>query len=649
MDNNITFDTLPSSSGKWNITILSVVACLFGLIIVVGVLGNAIIIASIIRERKLHTRGHYLIGSLAITDLLVSLIVSPFFAFMTLHFFSPASDDKAWMPHRFVCQLLVFLDVTCCTASIFHLCVIACDRYKAVTKLRYLQKRKFCKVLPTIFGIWLFAILLSLAPHVIFLQSNNNNKNTNFTYDKMEALSLRNTSDIFYPVENFATPQEDNQSISCLMVNDNKIYRIVATTVAFYLPLFIIIIIYWRVAVIAWGRIHHNITLTPFPSTMTLDLTKDDESQHASAKSRRTSNLSLITMKIKRSACFPCCFGQKTKNGDVPGMRRQQAVSKNVTVELIQRNESKVNLKGFTSSIAENNNCLHPKEHLFTENQRWYHGKHSLTDPRQYSASCAQDIDSKESLLNSEPVEHTGRAQMSCSVDSCEKMTDSASNTANYLSPADQLTEIDKNNAVMAENFSFEDDKCERLVLPDRIPSITLTPVCSHSNDGILSQTLSSNDLFRPENKQLSSIKRSYSDCIKKTNLRPAVRARSFSIRSQNVSISSDCPRSRSLSVSLVRTRLTINRERKVIRTMGAVIGAFVICWLPFFIKELLVPFCGESCSLDPVAEIIINWLGYANSALNPFIYAFANDEFSKAIAKLLRDLLGICKRGTRR
>jgi len=67
------------------------------------------------------------------------------------------------------------------------------------------------------------------------------------------------------------------------------------------------------------------------------------------------------------------------------------------------------------------------------------------------------------------------------------------------------------------------------------------------------------------------------------------------------------------------------------------VIGGFVICWLPFFLKELIVPFC-NSCHLTSSAEVFINWLGYANSALNPFIYGFTNGEFNKAFKKVFHD-----------
>ena len=68
---------------------------------------------------------------------------------------------------------------------------------------------------------------------------------------------------------------------------------------------------------------------------------------------------------------------------------------------------------------------------------------------------------------------------------------------------------------------------------------------------------------------------------------------------------------------------------------MGLVIGAFVICWLPFFVKELIQPF--YEINLQRNVENLIDWLGYFNSALNPLIYAFTNQDISRAILSTLK------------
>nr|XP_061793533.1 histamine H2 receptor-like [Nerophis lumbriciformis] len=78
-------------------------------------------------------------------------------------------------------------------------------------------------------------------------------------------------------------------------------------------------------------------------------------------------------------------------------------------------------------------------------------------------------------------------------------------------------------------------------------------------------------------------------------------------------------------------------REHKATVTLAAVIGAFVVCWLPYFI---LFTALGLKEHPDPnkVPEFsIVLWLGYANSALNPILYGALNRDFRSAYTHLLR------------
>lgn len=83
------------------------------------------------------------------------------------------------------------------------------------------------------------------------------------------------------------------------------------------------------------------------------------------------------------------------------------------------------------------------------------------------------------------------------------------------------------------------------------------------------------------------------------------------------------------------RQRISLYKERKAARTLGVVMGAFVLCWLPFFLMYIIVPFC-DSCVRIVQLEIFFVWLGYINSGLNPLIYTVFNSDFRKAFKKLL-------------
>ncbi|KAM8820816.1 D(3) dopamine receptor [Eudromia elegans] len=81
--------------------------------------------------------------------------------------------------------------------------------------------------------------------------------------------------------------------------------------------------------------------------------------------------------------------------------------------------------------------------------------------------------------------------------------------------------------------------------------------------------------------------------------------------------------------------RLIQLRERKATQMLTIVLGAFVVCWLPFFLIHILNAHC-PSCHVPPALYSASTWLGYVNSALNPIIYTTFNTDFRRAFLKIL-------------
>ncbi|XP_061430757.1 LOW QUALITY PROTEIN: 5-hydroxytryptamine receptor 1F-like [Lethenteron reissneri] len=81
---------------------------------------------------------------------------------------------------------------------------------------------------------------------------------------------------------------------------------------------------------------------------------------------------------------------------------------------------------------------------------------------------------------------------------------------------------------------------------------------------------------------------------------------------------------------SHLRSRESVARPRR----LGLILGAFTLCWLPFFVRELVVNVC-EACAPPEALSELISWLGYANSLVNPLIYTTLNEDFRAAFKRM--------------
>lgn len=330
-------------------------AVVLSIITLATVLSNAFVLTTILLTRKLHTPANYLIGSLATTDLLVSILVMPISIAYTI--------THTWNFGQILCDIWLSSDITCCTASILHLCVIALDRYWAITDaLEYSKRRTAGHAATMIAIVWAISICISIPP--LFWRQ--------------------------------AKAQEE--MLDCLVNTSQISYTIYSTCGAFYIPSVLLIILYGRIYRAARNRI-----LNP-----------------------------------------PSLYGKR-----------------------------------FTTA------------HLITGS-------------------------AGSSLCSLNPSLHEGH---------------------------------------------------------------------SHS---------ASSPLF------FSHVKIKLADS------------------------------------ALERKRISAARERKATKTLGIILGAFIICWLPFFVVSLVLPICRDSCWIHPALFDFFTWLGYLNSLINPIIYTVFNEEFRQAFQKIV-------------
>ncbi|KAK2516377.1 5-hydroxytryptamine receptor 5A [Columba livia] len=175
------------------------------LLTVATFLWNLLVLATILRVKAFHRVPHNLVASMAVSDVLVAALVMP------LSLVKELSAGRRWRLGRELCLVWVCFDVLCCTASIWNVTAIALDRYWSITRhLDYtlLTRRRISNVMIVL--TWVLSAAISLAP-------------------------------LFGWGETYSPEQERCQ------VSQEPSYAIVSTGGAFYLPLCVVLFVYWKI------------------------------------------------------------------------------------------------------------------------------------------------------------------------------------------------------------------------------------------------------------------------------------------------------------------------------------------------------------------------------------------------------------------
>uniref|UniRef100_A0A8C2DUU4 5-hydroxytryptamine receptor 4 n=1 Tax=Cyprinus carpio TaxID=7962 RepID=A0A8C2DUU4_CYPCA len=192
-------------------------------IIILAALGNLLVMVALCKDRKLRKKKtNFFVVSLAFADLLVALVVMPLAAIEL--------TTGQWKYGETFCLIRTTLDVLLTSASILHLCCIALDRYYAICcqPLVYNNKMTPVRVSLMLVGCWVIPIFISFP----IMQSWNT-----------------------IGIESFIEQRKFNSShnSTCVFMV-NRPYALVCSTVAFYVPLVLMVLAYQRIYVTAMGH-----------------------------------------------------------------------------------------------------------------------------------------------------------------------------------------------------------------------------------------------------------------------------------------------------------------------------------------------------------------------------------------------------------
>lgn len=91
--------------------------------------------------------------------------------------------------------------------------------------------------------------------------------------------------------------------------------------------------------------------------------------------------------------------------------------------------------------------------------------------------------------------------------------------------------------------------------------------------------------------------------------------------------------------------RRKLRRERRTAATITITCGAFFVTWLPHLVAAFVFTFCFP-CNLSPVdigrVGAFVKCMQYANSALNPFVFAFRDAQIRTTIKRMINPCLNI-------
>ncbi|GMT36941.1 hypothetical protein PFISCL1PPCAC_28238, partial [Pristionchus fissidentatus] len=196
------------------------IALFLVLLILLTIFGNVLVVLSVFMYKRMRTFTNILLTSLATADLLVGLIVMPISLLDLLH-------RHTWPFWGWLCSAWATIDVLLCTASILNLCVISLDRYFAITSpLKYPRTRSRKMAAGLLSGVWILSFVVCSPP--LFVTSWGHNG------EIISAGADKNVSKCSYSL---SAP-----------------YRIYSATGSFYLPLLVMLLVYFKIFRVASER-----------------------------------------------------------------------------------------------------------------------------------------------------------------------------------------------------------------------------------------------------------------------------------------------------------------------------------------------------------------------------------------------------------
>lgn len=90
-------------------------------------------------------------------------------------------------------------------------------------------------------------------------------------------------------------------------------------------------------------------------------------------------------------------------------------------------------------------------------------------------------------------------------------------------------------------------------------------------------------------------------------------------------------------SATITSEKKRIKRNIKAAKTIAIIVSTFLLCWIPLTLTSTVGSLCRECLMVNAELWMAFIVLAYMNSAMNPILYSFFNQQFRESFKKLFK------------
>ncbi|KAM6996952.1 muscarinic acetylcholine receptor M3 isoform 1-T2 [Tautogolabrus adspersus] len=549
----------PDSLGGGHVWQVVLIVLLTGMLSLVTIIGNILVVVSFKVNRQLKTVNNYFLLSLAVADLIIGVIsMNLYTAYLVMGY---------WAMGSWACDLWLAIDYVASNASVMNLLVISFDRYFSITRPLTYRAKRTTKRAGIMIGLAWFVSLILWAPAILLWQ-----------YFEGERTVPQNQCYIQFLTEPTIT--------FCTAI------------AAFYLPVTIMSVLYWRIYKETQNRSKELAGLQGSGVRGGIGGRSGNGGRgrarfvHQTGSSRSCSSYELTRLSRRRSTCrelvgrFHCWPGVRSWR---PGSIRQGERDPDQSSSDSWNNiDAAVSLD--QSGSSEDEEC----------------GGRERISQSHAIFSIVLSLPGIKAAVNSQltSCEDLDAASEEDPLRGAEYNRDSISTLT-----TNTTAETPDNEGTNSLENNYHQRFCSR-----KIQSMPIIQPNSNqgSLDGPQTTTTTTTDSTTTSTATKSpSVPMSFKE---------AAMAKRFAARAR--------------TQITKRKRMSLVKEKKAAQTLSAILFAFIITWTPYNIMVLINTFCKE-CIPETLWEVGY-WLCYVNSTVNPMCYALCNKTFRTTFKMIL-------------